>query len=272
MTTFAIGDIQGCYQTLQKLLERIHFRPTKDKLLLVGDLVNRGPDSLSVLRWAKSLGDKNVVSVLGNHDLHLLSIYLGVKRPHKDKKDTLKSILNAPDCDELMQWLRNRPLLHKEGKFLLVHAGILPAWSTKEALINAEIAEHYLRGSRAHELLTLWNSTAGSRWQKSLSNLEKAAVTLNVFTRMRACTSLKSMDLKFSGPPKEAPAGLKAWYKIPNRESRKQRVIFGHWAALGYKNNKEVIALDTGCVWGGQLTCYSLEDDKKHSVKSIEKL
>jgi len=270
MRTIAIGDIQGCYKTLQRLLERVQYNPAHDQLFLVGDLVNRGPDSLSVLRWAKELGDKHVKVVLGNHDLYLLSLYFGVKMMRKDKKDSLRATLNAPDCDELVAWLRMQPLLYKKGKNLLVHAGILPAWTTKEALANAELAAEYLRGPKIVELLTYWNTHSCNSWKKSLSKLEKAAVTLNVLTRMRTCSSLKTMDLAFSGKPKDAPRGLIPWFKYPGREITSHKIVFGHWAALGYKKSSDFIALDSGCVWGGSLTAYCLEDKKKFSVRSVE--
>lgn len=271
MRTIAIGDIQGCYRTLKRLLERINFKPDTDRVLLVGDLVNRGPDSLSVLRWAKNLGPEHAITVLGNHDLYLLSTYLGVKTAKKNQKDTIGPVLEAPDCDELMAWLRQQPLLYKDGKTLLVHAGILPAWNVKEALTQAALAERYLQGDKAQQFLEFWNSYPGHTWKNSLGKMEKAAVALNVFTRMRTCSSAKTMDFEYSGKPKEAPRGLIPWYKYPERAIKKYQIIFGHWAALGYKRGSDYIAMDSGCVWGGSLTAYNLDDRKKTSVRSVEK-
>lgn len=256
---------------MKSLLERVNFNPLSDRVLLVGDLVNRGPDSLSVLRWAKDLGQRHAVVVLGNHDLYLISRYLGVKSPNKKEKDTLLPVLNAPDCHEIIEWLRNQPLAYKEGKNIIVHAGILPSWTVKEALENAALAESYIKGNLAADLLEFWSSYHGRSWRKSLSKIEKAAVALNVFTRMRTVSSAKTMNLSYSGKPKAAPEGLVPWFKHPDRAITKHRVIFGHWAALGYKNNKSIIALDTGCVWGGWLTAYCLDDDTKISLRSIEK-
>jgi bis(5'-nucleosyl)-tetraphosphatase (symmetrical) len=253
VATFAIGDIQGCGRTLERLLQRIGFDPAADRILQVGDLVNRGPRSLQVLRWARSLGDRLAV-VLGNHELHLLARAAGVRKAKP--RDTLDAVFAAADREELVEWLRHRPLLHREGRHLLVHAGLLPAWSTAEAERRAREAETVLRSARWPRLLeALWSAdpTGGE------DDLSESRLATNVFTRLRTCTSEGVPCIDFDGRPEDAPPGCVPWFDLPGPASRGV-VVFGHWAALGLRIERDYLALDSGCVWGNALTAVRLED------------
>lgn len=257
MSTYAIGDIQGCFLTLQKLLERLAFDPGRDRLWLVGDLVNRGPRSLEVLRWAHDLGDR-VVAVLGNHDLHLLARAAGVARPRR--RDSLEEVLKAPDREALLDWLRQRPLLHREGELSLVHGGLDPSWSLEEAEGLAREAEGALRGPRCREALALIYSGRPERWESSATGAERLQSILHILTRIRVCHPDGRIDFAFKGEPEAAPQGFLPWYEIPGRKSRGATLVFGHWAALGLRLMPDALALDTGCAWGRELTALRLED------------
>ncbi|MBN1773821.1 MAG: symmetrical bis(5'-nucleosyl)-tetraphosphatase [Deltaproteobacteria bacterium] len=257
MTTWAIGDIQGCHATLQRLLARIGFDARSDRLWLVGDLVNRGPGSLDVLRWAKELGDRAVV-VLGNHDLHLLARGLGAA-PAKPT-DTLDEALAAPDRDTLLDWLRERPLLHRDGELALVHAGLLPEWTLDDAETQARDVERALRGPEAPELLGRPRRHAPRRWVAGLDDLPRRQLAMLALTRLRTLTLHGEPELEFSGPPDGAPDGRVPWFLMPGRRSAAATVVFGHWAALGLRLEPHYAALDSGCVWGGSLTALRLDD------------
>lgn len=257
MSTYAIGDVQGCYKTLKRLLKRISFDRKHDRIFLVGDLVNRGPDSLDVLRWVSDQGS-HVIAVLGNHDLHLLAISMDVANGKKEK--TLQKILRAKDRDDLLDWLRHRPLMVREGCVVFVHAGLLPAWTVDEALILAKQAEKIIRGKKAPDFFKKWYKIDASDWSNSLDGDKRHAVVLNAFTRMRMCRGLSEMDLSYTGTIEKAPKGLKPWFNVPGRKSVDHTIVFGHWSALGLHVSSNVIALDTGCVWGGSLTAIRLED------------
>ena len=259
MATYAIGDVQGCFLSLTRLLDRCRFDSRADRVWLVGDLVNRGPRSLEVLRWAAHLGDR-VTMVLGNHDLHLLAVAAGARE--QKARDTLRAVLEASDREELLAWLRRRPLLHHEGRFLMVHAGLLPSWGADEALPLAREVENELRGSehtrflrdlyRASEEPDLWNDT--------LTGIPRLRVITTALTRLRTCTRQGRMCLDFSGPPDEAPEGCIPWFDVPSRKASASTVVCGHWAALGLRMREDLLALDSGCVWGGFLTAVRLED------------
>jgi bis(5'-nucleosyl)-tetraphosphatase (symmetrical) len=266
VATFAIGDIQGCMESLRALLARIDYRPGRDRLWLTGDLVNRGPRSLEVLRWARGEGD-GVVTVLGNHDLHLMARAAGAtdRRP----RDTLDPVLNAPDRDELIDWLRGRPLLVREGRLLMVHAGLLPDWSIAEAEELARDAEEELRGPRWAALVAEWRR-APSAWRPGLPPGPRRALALSAMASLRMVTADGAMRRDFNGPPSEAPPGCVPWFDHPGRRSRDARVIVGHWAALGLLLRDDVVALDTGCVWGGRLTALRLDDDAVVQQPSLE--
>ncbi len=257
MATYAVGDIQGCYAELQRLLACINFDPAQDRLWLVGDLVNRGPGSLQVLRLVKSLGD-SAVTVLGNHDLHLLAVAEGVAELHRS--DTLGDILNAPDRDELLHWLRHQKLCHAEDGYVLVHAGLLPQWSVKQALTLAGEAESELRGENYVEFLRRMYGNTPNAWDDELTGYKRLRVIVNTFTRMRICTPQGEMEFKFKGAVRDIPSGYLPWYDTSKRKSRDATVIFGHWSALGLIVLDNVIALDTGCLWGGPMTAIRLED------------
>ena len=257
MATYAVGDIQGCFRAMQRLLKAIRFRPARDKLWLAGDLVNRGPDSLGVLRWARSLGDRAVV-VLGNHDLHLLALARAGEEPRR--RDTLGPILEAPDREDLLDWLRQQKLMHHEGGFAMVHAGLLPGWTVARALALAREVEEVLRGPRADWLLETMYGDRPATWRESLRGAERYRVIINAMTRMRLLDRGDGMDLDYSGPLGGAPKGLSAWFDIAGRRSARTPIICGHWAALGLLVRPNLIALDTGCAWGRSLTAVRLED------------
>jgi len=254
---YAIGDIQGCFTTLERLLERIRFDPAADRLWLAGDLVNRGPRSLDVLRWAKGLGP-GVVSVLGNHDLHLVGRVLGVRSERK--RDTLDPVLDASDRDELVEWLRHRPFLHREGDRLLVHAGLQPSWTVEEAEALARGLEKRMRGPGAARLLEDMTLRDMPGWEEASGRKERDALALQTFTLMRTCSGDGRLCQDFSGPPEEAPPGCRPWFAVPGRRTADTLVVCGHWAALGLVREKNLLALDTGCVWGGPLSAVRLDD------------
>ena len=257
MARWAIGDVQGCADELAELIARIDFKPDRDQLWFVGDLVNRGPDSLRVLRWVRSLKD-NAVCVLGNHDLHLLAVaWVGAKQR---KNDTLSAILDAPDRDSLIEWLTERPLAHfaPEPKDLMVHAGVVPRWSVAETLaIGAEVQQALRTDPR--RLLSAMYGDEPDCWRPSLKGLARLRFAVNVLTRMRFCTPDGRIDLKQKGKPDSAPAPWIPWFKAPRRASGNERIIFGHWSALGFYRTEQFIGLDTGCVWGGSLTALNLD-------------
>jgi bis(5'-nucleosyl)-tetraphosphatase (symmetrical) len=263
MAIYAVGDIQGCHAELVQLLETIRFDEAADKLWLVGDLVNRGPGSLEVLRLVKSLGE-SAITVLGNHDLHLLAVAEGVADLHRS--DTLDEVLNAHDCDELLHWLRSQRLLHSEEGYVLVHAGLLPQWSVEQAVSLAHEVEQALRDDNHAVFLARMYGNAPHQWDDKLTGYKRLRVIVNAFTRMRICTNEGEMEFKFKGEVENIPAGYLPWFEVPNRCSADASVIFGHWSALGLKLEPRVIALDTGCLWGGPLSAIRLEDRQLFQV------
>lgn len=263
---YAIGDVQGCYTELVNLLAEISFNRDCDQLWLVGDLVNRGPDSLAVLRLVKSLGDA-AVTVLGNHDLHLLAVAVGAAQLHRD--DTLDEILAAPDCAELLTWLRHQPLLHTEKNYVMVHAGLLPSWTISHAQALAHEVEQALRSDDyANYLAHIYGNTPNA-WDENLRGYKRLRVITNALTRMRICTRDGAMEYKFKGLQSNIPAGFVPWFNLLNRQTLDATVIFGHWSALGLITEKNLIALDTGCLWGGPLTAIRLEDRQSFQVPSV---
>lgn len=256
MAIYAIGDVQGDYAALQDLLEKIEFNRTDDTLWFVGDLVNRGPDSLGVLRFVQQLGDR-AISVLGNHDLHLLAFASGAEEPRQ--RDTLQPILTAPDRDGLIDWLRQRPLAYFEEGFLLVHAGLLPEWDVPTALDLAAEVEAALRAPDYKTFLADLYGNEPARWQAGLRGIERLRLTINVLTRMRMLSNDGALDFDYKGHPDEAPRDLTPWFELP-RASGSTAVVFGHWSALGLMLRDDLLALDSGCVWGRQLSAVRLED------------
>jgi bis(5'-nucleosyl)-tetraphosphatase (symmetrical) len=263
MATFAIGDLQGCYAEFRQLLDLIRFDRTKDRLWLVGDIVNRGPASLSVLRYVKALGE-TAVMVLGNHDLHLLTVAEGCGKINRN--DTLHDILAAPDREELLYWLRRQPLLYMNGNYVMVHAGLLPSWSIEQASQLAKLVEDALRGSCFHELCAHMYGNQPDHWNENLEGYGRLRVVINAMTRMRVCTPEGKMNFAHKGSEKDIPQGYVAWFEAPGRKSREATIICGHWSALGLKITDNVLALDTGCLWGGSLTAIRLEDRKIFQV------
>ena len=268
MATYAVGDIQGCCTEFKQLLKFICFDPLVDKLWLVGDLVNRGPDSLEVLRLVKSLGDA-AITVLGNHDLHLLAVAEGVVECHRS--DTLDDILNAPDREALLVWLRMQRLMYVEDNWVLVHAGLLPQWSVIQAQQCAHEAEDKLRGKHYHEFLKRMYGNQPVQWDNNLKGYKRLRVIINAFTRMRICTLQGEMEFKFKGERENIPPNYLPWFEVQGRVSANTTVVFGHWSALGLNVTSNIIALDTGCLWGGQLTAIRLEDRKLFQIPCMTK-
>lgn len=264
MATYAIGDIQGCYDSLRRLLDLCAFDPAADRLWLVGDLVNRGPNSLDTLRLIKSFGPA-ALTVLGNHDLYLLMVAEGGAK-FRGKDDTLQGILDAPDRDELLAWLRQQPLCHTEGEFCLVHAGLLPQWTAARARELAREVEAKLQGDGFRDfVLNLWGSEPAG-WSDDLKGWARLRVIVNAMTRMRFCTPNGIMEFKVKGKLANAPAGHIPWFDLPGRKSADSVLVTGHWSALGLKITPNLLALDSGCLWGGHLTALRLEDRQVFQV------
>lgn len=259
MAIYAIGDLQGCFTAFQRLIEFIRFDPAQDKLWLVGDLVNRGPDSLATLRYIRQAGDA-IRIVLGNHDLHLLMVAAGISRNHPS--DTLQSILDAPDREELLHWLRQQKLFYSEGSYAMVHAGLLPSWSIAQAAQLATEVENALRQDDYSEMFSFIYGNEPEYWFDDWSGFIRLRVIVNAMTRMRICTADGKMNLYFKGALSAIPADYLPWFRVPHRASEQHTIVCGHWSALGLHLSDNVIALDSGCVWGGQLTAIRLEDRK----------
>lgn len=257
MATYAIGDVQGCYGELRQLLGAAGFDRARDRLWFVGDLVNRGPESLAVLRFVRDLGSA-AITVLGNHDLHLLTYAAGLAKPRSD--DTLDEVLAAPDRDELMQWLRGLPMIHVEGEHVLVHAGLLPQWSAERAQTLGREVQETLRGPRYREFLAALYGGEPDRWDDALRGADRLRVIVNAMTRMRFCTPDGVMEFHTKGEATAAPPGYLPWFDVPGRESAGHTVICGHWSALGLRVAPRLLALDSACVWGGSLTAVRLQD------------
>jgi bis(5'-nucleosyl)-tetraphosphatase (symmetrical) len=266
MAIYAVGDVQGCHEELMQLLEVISFDAARDKLWLVGDLVNRGPDSVEVLRLIKGLGNA-AVTVLGNHDLHLLAVADGVAQLHRS--DTLDGVLSAPDRGELLHWLRNQRMLHVEGGYVLVHAGLLPQWSVEQASSLAHEVEQALRDDNHATFLARMYGNVPDAWHDGLTGFGRLRVIVNALTRMRICTPQGEMEFRFKGEVNKIPHGYLPWFEVPNRLSAHASVIFGHWSALGLKLEPDVIALDTGCLWGGPLSALRLEDRRLFQIDCL---
>lgn len=257
MPTYVIGDLQGCHSSLLALLERINAVDPDAALWFTGDLVNRGPQSLATLRLVRALG-KRAQTVLGNHDLHLLAIAHGIRPNHHS--DTLANILAAPDRDELLDWLRQQPLAHFAEGHLLVHAGVLPQWNAPQTLALAHEVEAALRGPDWVDFLRGMYGNTPARWDDTLRGDERLRCVVNGLTRVRFCGADGSMDFHAKGELGSAPPGLLPWFELPQRQTEDVTVVFGHWSALGLMLRPNLIALDTGCVWGRQLTAVRLDD------------
>ena len=259
MAVYAIGDIQGCYDPLQRLLDRLRFDPAADTLWLVGDLVNRGPHSVEVLRLLHSLS-KQVVAVLGNHDLTLLAVAAGQVKPKR--KDTFHTILEAPDSSELLDWLRHRPVLHHDAElgFTMVHAGLPPPWDLSLAQRCAAELEATLRSTGWMKFMGQMFGSEPRCWRKNLTGDDRLRFTVNALTRMRFCTTDGALSLAEKGAPGSQESGLLPWFAAPRRRNADLNIVFGHWAALGYYRAPGIYALDSGCVWGHRLTAIRLDE------------
>jgi bis(5'-nucleosyl)-tetraphosphatase (symmetrical) len=259
LTRYAIGDIQGCHEPLVQLLRKMRFKADRDQVYFTGDLVNRGPQSLSVLRLVKSMG-ANARTVLGNHDLHLLAHHFDPDRPLR-RGDTLTHILKARDCGVLLEWLLQQPLLIHDPAHgdLIVHAGLVPQWSVAQAARAAAEAEAALRRDPPGFLASMYGDTP-DRWDRAVKPPDRWRLTVNVLTRLRFCRADGTIDLRPKGAPGTVAAPWRPWFEHARRKSARQRVIFGHWSTLGLLRRPNLLGLDTGCVWGGKLTAVNLDD------------
>ena len=257
MTTYAIGDVQGCHERLEELLHSIQTASAQARLVFVGDLVNRGPHSLATIRKVRALGDSARV-ILGNHDLHLLAVAQGIRAAHRS--DTLDDILRAPDRDDLLDWLRRQPLAIFESGHLLVHAGVVPQWTVAQTLELSQEVEAVLRGPQWVSFLKQMYGNTPARWDDKLQGADRLRCIVNALTRIRFCTADGTMDLAASkGVETELP-GYMRWFEVPGRKTEETTVVFGHWSTLGLIMRPNIISLDTGCLWGGKLTAVCLED------------
>jgi bis(5'-nucleosyl)-tetraphosphatase (symmetrical) len=269
MTTYAIGDVQGCSTQLNRLVDRINFDPAADRLWFVGDLVNRGPNSLEVLRYIKQLGPAAQI-VLGNHDLFLLAVAEDIVTLRA--KDTIQDVLAAEDRAELMDWLRRQPLHYRERTFFMVHAGLLPQWTIDEAATLAREVEAVLSGPNYRTVLeALFRGLSPPQWNPALAGDERLASITRVLTKVRTCTPAGDLS-GFSGPPEQAPSGYLPWFRIPQRKNADTTIICGHWAALGLHIEPNLFAIDSGCVWGRELTAVRLEDCQIFQVEGFERV
>jgi bis(5'-nucleosyl)-tetraphosphatase (symmetrical) len=257
MSTYAVGDVQGCYDELRRLLDNVRFDPAADTLWLVGDLVNRGPKSVETMRFVRSLGDR-AVTVLGNHDLHLLVVAAGVRKPHRG--DTVGEILAAPDRDELLDWLRRRKLMHVESGYAMVHAGLLPQWTIAQALALAGEVEAALQGPGYDALLRTMYGNEPAAWSEDLTGADRLRVIINAMTRLRLCDAAGRMDFSHKEGLEHAPAGYLPWFEVPGRKSAGTPIVCGHWAALGLLLKDDLLSIDSGCIWGRELSAVRLED------------
>ena len=274
MTTYAIGDLQGCLSPLRHLLDKLAFDPASDALWFAGDLVNRGPESVEALRFVKSLGD-TAICVLGNHDLHFLALYHGCTPDFAGNRHTLEKLLAAPDCAELARWLRHKPLAHYDciateqsgvQFYLMVHAGLAPQWSLRRTMELAAEVEIALKGPEHMDFLRAMYGDTPSQWHHTLSGYERLRVITNYLTRLRFCNEQGVMNLQIKEAANKAPEGFKPWFHF-EQITPATNILFGHWAALeGVTGRPQVYALDTGCVWGRELSMMRLEDHKLFSV------
>jgi bis(5'-nucleosyl)-tetraphosphatase (symmetrical) len=266
MPTYAIGDVQGCLGALERLLAKIKFDASRDTLWFTGDLINRGPESLATLRFIRSLGNKHR-TVLGNHDLHLLAIALGGIKLREG--DTFKEILCAPDCEELIDWLRHQPLLFhdKASHYVLVHAGLAPAWTLEQAIMLAQEVEEILQGDHVDKFFQQMYGNHPDCWRDDLTGIDRQRCIVNCFTRMRLCYPDGRLNLDYKGAMHDKPTELIPWFDVADRKNKEVKIIFGHWAALGgIADVPNVYPLDTGCVWGNCLTAMRIEDSAQINV------
>ncbi len=261
MAVYAVGDVQGCLVSLNELLDQSPIDLKKDQLWFVGDLVNRGPYSLETLRFVKSLGSQAKV-VLGNHDLHLLALGAGIKR--KQDAESLQAVLDAPDCEELLDWLRNQPLMLTDKKYhvVMVHAGVYPTWGLKQAQSYADEVQAVLQGERYKALLKKMYGRRPNKWDAELSGWARYRFIINAFTRMRFCTKAGGLNFTQKGPPESQSRKLYPWYRLAYQPRGDWRIVYGHWSAAGHWYDGNHIALDSGCLWGGKMTMARIDARK----------
>ncbi|BDX20915.1 bis(5'-nucleosyl)-tetraphosphatase, symmetrical [Polynucleobacter sp. TUM22923] len=258
---YAVGDVQGCAPSLKALVKKL---PTQSKIIFLGDLVNRGPDSLGTLRYLKELQEtKRIECILGNHDLHLLAIDAGIRKTKG--LDSIQEILDAPDRAELIDWLRNRPMALSNGKVLTVHAGVLPQWDLQQTIECAQEVEKALRKKSYKQFLANMYGDTPNKWSKSLKGYERLRVITNALTRIRFCTPSGTMEFASKEGFENGPTGFAPWFKAPKRKTQDTLIYFGHWSTLGLLRDRNMIGLDTGCVWGGKLTAMEIPDSGKDS-------
>ena len=262
---YAVGDIQGCAPSLKALVKKL---PAQSKMIFLGDLVNRGPDSLGTLRYLKQLQeDKRIECILGNHDLHLLAVDAGIRKTKG--LDTVQPILDAPDRAELMNWLRHRPMALSNGKVLTVHAGVLPQWDLQQTIECAQEVEKALRKKTYKDFLADMYGNTPNKWSNSLKGYERLRVITNALTRIRFCTPTGTMEFESKEGFEDGPKGYIPWFKTPKRKTQDALIYFGHWSTLGLLQHGNVIGLDTGCVWGGKLTAMEVPESGKQG-KDLE--
>jgi bis(5'-nucleosyl)-tetraphosphatase (symmetrical) len=267
MALYCIGDVQGCDDALARLLAKIDFSPSRDTAYLLGDLVNRGPDSAGVLRRLMRYGDA-AQCLLGNHDLSLLAVAHGLRAPHRN--DTMDSVLKAADSEAMLEWLRQRRMaIHAHG-LLMVHGGVLPQWDVPATLRLAGEVEEAVRGPGLVDFLSHMYGNEPTRWDESLRGADRLRVIVNALTRLRFCTPEGDMDLRASGGLHEAPPGYFPWFDVPSRKTAGTAIVFGHWSTLGFMRRPDAISLDTGCVWGGCLTALRLDAGGAHEVMQVK--
>ncbi|MDX9844484.1 MAG: symmetrical bis(5'-nucleosyl)-tetraphosphatase [Aquabacterium sp.] len=261
---YLMGDLQGCCQPLERMLQTIDFSPSRDHLYVLGDLVNRGPDSLGVLRRLRGL-DNAATCLLGNHDLHLLAVAHGVRKPHRS--DTLEPILNTPDRDEWLGWLRQQRLAVHEQGWLMVHAGVVPQWDAAQTVALAGEVETLLRSPEVGEFLTLMYGNEPARWDDSLQGVDRWRCVVNSLTRLRFCAADGTMEFATKEGADGAPEGYMPWFDVPGRRTQGTPVAFGHWSTLGLINRDDLLALDTGCLWGGHLTAVRVDGATREVIQ-----
>jgi bis(5'-nucleosyl)-tetraphosphatase (symmetrical) len=261
---YLIGDVQGCDAALGRLMDSLGFSPSRDHVVLLGDLVNRGPDSLAVLRRVRAWG-ASATCLLGNHDLHLLAVAHGVRKPHRS--DTLDGILSAPDRDAWLDWLRTRRMAVRHQGWLCVHAGLVPAWDADQALALAAEVEALLAGPGLPDFLQVMYGNHPSRWDPALTGDERWRYVVNVFTRLRFCRADSTLDFASKGGADTAPPGFLPWFEHRDRRSAGEPIAFGHWSTLGLIDRPDLLALDTGCLWGGALSAARVDGGRREIVQ-----
>jgi bis(5'-nucleosyl)-tetraphosphatase (symmetrical) len=267
MALYLIGDVQGCDEPLGRLLDQLAFSPSRDTVFVLGDLVNRGPGSEKVLRRLKGYGAA-ARCLLGNHDLSFFAVAFGQRSQHRN--DTMDAVLQAPDRDALLEWMRGQKLAMQEHGLLMVHAGVLPQWDAAQVMRLAAEVEAAVRGPALEDFLPLMWGNEPAQWSDSLTGADRLRVAINAFTRLRFCTAEGVMHLKASGGPDQAPPGTLPWFDVPGRRTAGDTIAFGHWSTLGYLRRPDLISLDTGCVWGGCLSALRLSADGAHELVQVK--